>query len=105
MGLMGIRLKISMKEDLPRDFEILDKVETIGESATQEQIGDPETGNKQQAIPDVITPNNIEGASPGASLARDANKVLGNETAIQSTEFHPINSTAEGIEDKTKSER
>ncbi len=106
MGIMGIRLKISMKEDLPRDFEILDKVETISESPAQEQIeGGPETDNKQQAIPDVVTSNNIQGASPGASLAGDANKDLGNETAIQSTEFRPINSTADGREAGTKSER
>jgi small subunit ribosomal protein S3 len=106
MGLMGIRLKISMKEDLPRDFEILEKVETISESATQEQIeGDPGTDHKQQALPDVVTSNNIQEASPGGSLAGDANKGIGNETAIQSTEFHPINSTADVREDKTKSER
>lgn len=105
MGLMGIRLKISMKEDLPRDFEILDKVETISESPTQEQIeGGPETDHKQQALPDVVTSNNIQGASSGASLAGDANKGLGNETAVQSTEFRPINSTADGREDGTKSE-
>lgn len=106
MGLMGIRLKISMKEDLPRDFEILEKVETISESATQEQIeGDPGSDHKQQALPEVVTSNNIQGASPGGSLAGDANKGIGNETAIQSTEFHPINSTADVREDKTKSER
>lgn len=106
MGLMGIRLKISMKEDLPRDFEILDKVETISESPTPEQVeGGPETDHKRQALPGVVTSNNIQGASSGASLAGDANKGLGNETAVQSNEFRPINSTADGREDGTKSER
>lgn len=103
MGLMGIRLKISMKEDLPRDYELLEKVETLNEYATQERIEDNlQTDKKQQALPDAMTSNKIEGPSPEASVAGDANKAIGNETAIRNSEFQAINFTVAAQEKKNK---
>jgi small subunit ribosomal protein S3 len=41
MGLLGIRLKIALKEDLPRDFQLLDEVNVAQESALEAEKGIP----------------------------------------------------------------
>ncbi len=45
MGLLGIRLKIALKEDLPRDFQLLDEVPGTTETATE-----TEKGNTSQEV-------------------------------------------------------
>ncbi|HVD37020.1 MAG TPA: 30S ribosomal protein S3, partial [Nitrososphaeraceae archaeon] len=57
MGLLGIRLKIALKEDLPRDFQLLDEVNVAQESALEGEKGIPPPEVKPATPPaDKILP-------------------------------------------------
>jgi small subunit ribosomal protein S3 len=57
MGLLGIRLKIALKEDLPRDFQLLDEVNVAPESALEGEKGIPSAEVKPATPPaDKILP-------------------------------------------------
>jgi small subunit ribosomal protein S3 len=48
MGLMGIRLKIAMKEDLPRDFELIE--EELGENKSPTKTDGQDNSSVDEAI-------------------------------------------------------
>jgi small subunit ribosomal protein S3 len=57
MGLLGIRLKIALKEDLPRDFQLLDEVNVAQESTLEGEKGIPSPEVKPSTPPaDKILP-------------------------------------------------
>lgn len=49
MGLMGIRLKIAMKDDLPRDFQLIEDEQNMNMSPTE--TGEQDNSNKDEALP------------------------------------------------------
>lgn len=100
MGLMGIRLKIAMKEDLPRDFELLDKPEIVNEPSTQVRIEENLQKDKPQQVHlDAMTSDKVEDPNPQDSPSGETNKAVSNESAINGSNFQAITATTE-INDK-----
>jgi len=69
MGLLGIRLKIALKEDLPRDFQLLDEVNVAQESALEGEKGilspevKPATPPADKILPQTKVEEPISGSS------------------------------------------
>ena len=100
MGLMGIRLKIAMKEDLPRDFELLDKPEIVNEPSTQVRIDENLQKDKPQEVHlGALTSDKVEAPNPQDSASGETNKAVSNESAIHGSNFQAITATTE-IKDK-----
>lgn len=69
MGLLGIRLKIALKEDLPRDFQLLDEVNVAQESALEGEKGTATSEVKPASPPadKIIPQTKIEEPVSGSS--------------------------------------
>jgi small subunit ribosomal protein S3 len=69
MGLLGIRLKIALKEDLPRDFQLLDEVNVPQESALEGEKGTapPEVKPASPPADKIIPQTKIEEPVSGSS--------------------------------------
>ena len=69
MGLLGIRLKIALKEDLPRDFQLLDEVNVAQESALEGEKGTAPLEVKPASPPadKIIPQTKIEEPVSGSS--------------------------------------
>ena len=90
MGLLGIRLKIALKEDLPRDFQLLDEVNVAQESALEGEKGIPSPEVKPATPPaDKILPQTkveepISGSSSITVIDENKNgKIEANGDAIR----------------------
>src|SRR6476620_3397757 len=90
MGLLGIRLKIALKEDLPRDFQLLDEVNVAQESALEGEKGIPSPEAKPATPPaDKILPQTkveepIAGSSSITVIDENKNgKIEANGDAIR----------------------
>ena len=80
MGLLGIRLKIALKEDLPRDFQLLDEVNVVQESAVEGEKG--------------IAPPEVKPVSPPADKILPQSKV--EEPVLGSSSITVIDETKNG---------
>lgn len=80
MGLLGIRLKIALKEDLPRDFQLLDEVTGVQETAPE--------GEKE------IASQEVKPASPPADKILPQTKV--EEPVLGSSSITVINDNKNG---------
>lgn len=80
MGLLGIRLKIALKEDLPRDFQLLDEVTGAQETAPE--------GEKE------IASREVKPASPPADKILPQTKV--EEPVLGSSSITVINDNKNG---------
>ena len=69
MGLLGIRLKIALKEDLPRDFQLLAEVNVAQESALEGEKGTATSEVKPASPPadKIIPQTKIEEPVSGSS--------------------------------------
>ena len=69
MGLLGIRLKIALKEDLPRDFQLLDEVNVAQESALEGEkgIASPEVKPASPPADKILPQTKVEVPVSGSS--------------------------------------
>lgn len=64
MGLLGIRLKIALKEDLPRDFQLLDEVNVAQDALEGEKgIASPEVKPADKILPQTKVEVPVSGSS------------------------------------------
>ena len=69
MGLLGIRLKIALKEDLPRDFQLLDEVNVAQDSALEGEkgIAPPEVKPASPPVDKIMPQTKVEEPVSGSS--------------------------------------
>jgi small subunit ribosomal protein S3 len=69
MGLLGIRLKIALKEDLPRDFQLLDEVNVAQEYAHEGEkgIASPEVKPASPPADKILPQTKVEVPVSGSS--------------------------------------
>ena len=65
MGLLGIRLKIALKEDLPRDFQLLDEVNVAHEG--EKGIASPEVKPASPPADKILPQTKVEVPVSGSS--------------------------------------
>lgn len=74
MGLMGIRLKIAMKEDLPREFQLME--DEVTESNPHSETGEQVTPSTDEAAVkldhDVPTGQSIERVEPSSAAPSES---------------------------------
>jgi len=89
-----------MKEDLPRDFELVDKPEIVNEPSTQVRIDENLQKDKPQEVHlGALTPDKVEAPNPQDSASGETNKAVSNQSASHGSEFQAITATTE-IKDK-----
>jgi len=68
MGLLGIRLKIALKEDLPRDFQLLDEVNVAQDALEGEKgIASPEVKPASPPADKILPQTKVEVPVSGSS--------------------------------------